>query len=96
MRVTVAVVLDPSEQIVGQPVSAEVILHPGAIADLVTLARTEAANVYLPAPWRENTAAMVAARILAGGLTVRLATVLDSAEIRTDPLRHRASSEARA
>ncbi len=52
MRVIVTVCLDRFEEVNGQPVVASVSLRPDAPADLLTMARLEAANEYLPPTWR--------------------------------------------
>lgn len=92
MRVTVQ--LDPSEQVCGQPPSAEVTVRPESVRDLLTLAREEARNVYLPAGWSENTAAVVAARLLAGGLGLGVPVVMDAAAVRSEPLRLHSPGES--
>ncbi len=87
MRVTVTVQLDPGEQITGQPQSAEVSMRAGAVHDLLVMSRAEAANVYLPAGWCENTAAMVAARVFAAGLGLTVPVVVDAASVKAKPPR---------
>ena len=88
MRLTLTIDLDSAEQTAGQPASATVALQTDrGIADLLAAACVEAANPHLPVEWRDCVPAMVACRLLAGGLRVGTPVVIGRSTVCAAPFR---------